>query len=197
MLATENFFYTARFLGLPERATIQELADAGERVCGAEWTRLKEAHLKDAAASEDETFAEDESSLARYCFSASLAVAQLSFGLKLPNVAKIRFSNAVGGKAVDWAMGAAIAFTAGAVDAEEEWLLGPVSGWGGDGWGYKRSARKYVRLAGLIGRARRECGVDRVVAAVAAREDGGAQDPREGAGVGQRGTAAAVGRDLR
>ena len=38
MLATENFFYTARFLGLPERATIQELADAGERVCGAEWT---------------------------------------------------------------------------------------------------------------------------------------------------------------
>ena len=69
--------------------------------------------------------------MARYCFSASLAVAQLTFGLKLPNVAKIRFSNAVGGKAVDWAMGAAIAFTAGAVDAEEEWLLGPVSGWGG------------------------------------------------------------------
>ena len=131
MLATENFFYTARFLGLPERATIQELADAGERVCGAEWSRLKEVHLKDQAASEDETFAEDESSLARYCFSASLAVAQLSFGLKLPNVAKIRFSNAVGGKAVDWAMGAAIAFTAGAVEHEEEWLLGPVSRWGG------------------------------------------------------------------
>jgi len=109
MLATENFFYTARFLGLPERATIQELADAGERVCGAEWSRLKDVHLKDPASSEDETFAEDESSLARYCFSASLAVAQLSFGLKLPNVAKIRFSNAVWGKAVDWAMGAAIA----------------------------------------------------------------------------------------
>ena len=51
MLATENFYYTARFLGLPERATIQELADAGERVCGAEWSRLKDAHLKDPAAS--------------------------------------------------------------------------------------------------------------------------------------------------
>ena len=197
MLATENFFYTARFLGLPERATIQELADAGERVCGAEWTRLKEAHLKDPAASEDETFAEDESSLARYCFSASLAVAQLTFGLKLPNVAKIRFSNAVGGKAVDWAMGAAIAFTAGAVDAEEEWLLGPVSGWGGTDGGINAILfglfDSRVLAVGLVA----SVGVDRVVAAVAAREDGGAQDPREGTGVGQRGTAAAVGRDLR
>ena len=45
MLATENFFYTARFLGLPERATIAQMAGAGERVCGAEWRSLVAAHL--------------------------------------------------------------------------------------------------------------------------------------------------------
>ncbi|ACO66814.1 predicted protein [Micromonas commoda] len=112
MLATENFFYTARFLGLPEQATIAQMAGAGERVCGAEWRSL------------DETFEEDESSLARYCFSSALIVAALVHGLKLPAQAKIRFSNSVGGKAVDWAMGAAIAFTASAVEREEEWLLG-------------------------------------------------------------------------
>ena len=128
MLATENFFYTARFLGLPERATIAQMAGAGERVCGAEWRSLVEAHLGANRAArgegEDETFEEDESSLARYCFSSSLIVAALSHGLKLPAQAKIRFSNSVGGKAVDWAMGAAIAFTASAVEREEEWLLG-------------------------------------------------------------------------
>ena len=68
---------------------------------------------------------------------------------------------------------------------------------GGDRWGYQRDIIRFVRLAGLGRWRRRECGVDRVVAAFAAREDGGAQDPREGTGVGQRGTAAAVGRDLR
>ena len=128
MLATENFFYTARFLGLPERATIAQMAGAGERVCGAEWRSLVAAHLGANRAArgegEDETFEEDESSLARYCFSSSLIVAALSHGLKLPAQAKIRFSNSVGGKAVDWAMGAAIAFTAAAVEREEEWLLG-------------------------------------------------------------------------
>ena len=131
MLATENFLLHRP---VPGSAGASDDSRAGGR--GRAGVRrgvdvAQGAHLKDPAASEDETFAEDESSLARYCFSASLAVAQLSFGLKLPKVAKIRFSNAVGGKAVDWAMGAAIAFTAGAVDAEEEWLLGPVSGWGG------------------------------------------------------------------
>ena len=80
---------------------------------------------------EDETFEEDESSLARYCFSSSLIVAALSHGLKLPAQAKIRFSNSVGGKAVDWAMGAAIAFTAAAVEREEEWLLGSGNRWTG------------------------------------------------------------------
>ena len=133
MLATENFFYTARFLGLPERATIAQMAGAGERVCryeGAEWRSLVAAHLganKRAARGEgdDETFEEDEASLARYCFSSSLIVAALSHGLKLPPQATIRFSNSVGGVAVDWAMGAAIAFTAAAVEREEEWLLGP------------------------------------------------------------------------
>lgn len=130
MLATENFFYTARFLGLPERATIAQMAGAGERVCGAEWRSLVAAHLganKRVARGEgdDETFEEDEASLARYCFSSSLIVAALSHGLKLPPRAKIRFSNSVGGVAVDWAMGAAIAFTAAAVEREEEWLLGP------------------------------------------------------------------------
>ena len=135
MLATENFFYTARFLGLPERATIAQMAGAGERVCGAEWRSLVAAHLGANRAArgegEDETFEEDESSLARYCFSSSLIVAALSHGLKLPAQAKIRFSNSVGGKAVDWAMGAAIAFTAAAVEREEEWLLGSGNRWTG------------------------------------------------------------------
>ena len=143
MLATENFFYTARFLGLPERATIAQMAGAGERVCGAEWRSLVAAHLGANRAArgegEDETFEEDESSLARYCFSSSLIVAALSHGLKLPAQAKIRFSNSVGGKAVDWAMGAAIAFTAAAVERKEEWLLGSGVRWKdafGDGVGF-------------------------------------------------------------
>ena len=128
MLATENFFYTARFLGLPERR--DDRADGGR---GGEGVRRGVAVAGGGAPGgeqggeregEDETFEEDESSLARYCFSSSLIVAALSHGLKLPAQAKIRFSNSVGGKAVDWAMGAAIAFTAAAVEREEEWLLG-------------------------------------------------------------------------
>ena len=116
-LATENFYYTTQFLRLPERATIADVAKAGEDVCASDWVRL---------AAERRLPEED---LLKYCFSASFIVAVLHDAMGIGLREEIQFSNSVEGTAVDWALGAAIAFAARS--AEEEG--GGVGGkWGAD-----------------------------------------------------------------
>ena len=95
---TENFFYTAQFLKLPERATIAQVAAAGAEVCASDWVRLvAERRLP-------------EEDLLKYCFSAAFMVAVLHDSMGMHMDTELHFSNSVAGTAVDWALGAAIAF---------------------------------------------------------------------------------------
>ncbi len=41
----ENFFYTAERLQLPEAASLDELAAAGERFCSLPWKQLEEIYV--------------------------------------------------------------------------------------------------------------------------------------------------------
>lgn len=105
-LATENFYYTAQFLRLPERATIADVARTGADVCASDWVRLSaERRLPDEE-------------LLKYCFSASFIVAALHDAMGIGMDEPITFSNSVEGTAVDWALGAAIAFAARSVEEE-------------------------------------------------------------------------------
>ena len=124
-LATENFHHAARFFRLPERATVADVAAAGEALCGAEWD--------DITRDRPETRARD---LLRYCFSASLIVATLhdAMGVPLRDESAVTFGDEVNGVPVDWAMGAAIAFAA----TSEE--VGAGKGGDGDGGATGRRA---------------------------------------------------------
>ena len=131
-LATENFHHAARFFRLPERATVADVAAAGEALCGAEWD--------DIVRDRPETRARD---LLRYCFSASLIVATLhdAMGVPLRDASALSFGDEVRGVPVDWAMGAAIAFAA----TSEE--VG--AGKGGDGDGGATGRRAVATAAAL------------------------------------------------
>ena len=124
-LATENFHHAARFFRLPERATVADVAAAGEALCGAEWD--------DITRDRPETRARE---LLRYCFSASLIVATLhdAMGVPLRDESAVTFGDEVNGVPVDWAMGAAIAFAA----TSEE--VGAGKGGDGDGGATGRRA---------------------------------------------------------
>ena len=100
---------------LPERATIADVAKAGSEVCASDWVRL---------AAERRLPEED---LLKYCFSASFIVAALHDAMGIGMEEELKFSNSVEGTAVDWALGAAIAFAARS--AEEE------GGGAGGKWG--------------------------------------------------------------
>ncbi|XP_042488663.1 probable apyrase 6 isoform X2 [Macadamia integrifolia] len=97
-LATENFFYTSKFFGLPPRAYLSDLMLAGERFCGEDWSKLKNKY---------NTLEEED--LQRYCFSSAYIVALLhdSLGIAL-NDDRISFANEVGDIPLDWALGAFI-----------------------------------------------------------------------------------------
>ena len=131
-LATENFHHAARFFRLPERATVADVAAAGEALCGAEWD--------DIVRDRPETRSRD---LLRYCFSASLIVATLhdAMGVPFRDASALSFGDEVHGVPVDWAMGAAIAFAA----TSEE--VG--AGKGGDGDGGATGRRAAATAAAL------------------------------------------------
>ncbi|KAI3429160.1 ATP-diphosphatase [Psidium guajava] len=108
-LATENFFYTSKFFGLPQKAVLSDLMLAGEHFCGEDWSVLKKRH-----------HSLNEEDLLRYCFSSAYIVAFLhdSLGIAL-NDDRIAFANQVGSVPLDWALGAFILQTTAAADAEK------------------------------------------------------------------------------
>ena len=104
----------ARFLGLPERATIAQMAGAGRGVRRGVAVAGGGAPGGEQGGErgEDETFEEDESSLARYCFSSSLIVAAVA-RFETPGAGKDSVQQQRREKAVDWAMGAASRYRRG------------------------------------------------------------------------------------
>ncbi|KAG9451315.1 hypothetical protein H6P81_011280 [Aristolochia fimbriata] len=92
-LATENFFYTSKFFGLPSTAFLSDLILAGQKFCEQDHRRNIK-HFQ-------------EGDLMHYCFSSAYIVALLHDGLGIAmNDDRIEFANEVGGIPIDWALGA-------------------------------------------------------------------------------------------
>ncbi|KAF5183941.1 Ectonucleoside triphosphate diphosphohydrolase [Thalictrum thalictroides] len=96
LLATENFFYTSKFFGLPSEAFLSDLMLAGQQFCGEEWSKLQKKY-----------HTVNEEDLQRYCFSSAYIVALLhdSLGIALDD-GRIGFANQVRDIPLDWALGA-------------------------------------------------------------------------------------------
>lgn len=96
--ATENFFYTSEFFGLPSSTSLEDVERAGRHYCGEDWKALQEKHK--GMESDD---------LLKYCFSTAYIVALLhdTLGVDM-NDDRIRFTNQVGDVPLDWALGALI-----------------------------------------------------------------------------------------
>ncbi|KAF1863567.1 hypothetical protein Lal_00030620 [Lupinus albus] len=107
-LATENFFYTAKFFGLGSRAYLSELMTAGQEFCGEDWLRLKKKY-----------HSHDEEELLQYCFSSAYIVALLhdSLGISVDDE-RVKVANQVGNIPLDWALGAFILQTTADADVQ-------------------------------------------------------------------------------
>lgn len=118
-LATENFFYTAKFFGLGPKRFLADLMMAGEQFCEEDWSRLKRKYNS-----------LDEEDLLRYCFSSAYIVALLhdSIGIALDDE-RVSFTNHVGGIPLDWALGAFIMHSVAelSTDRHHAWIATMVS----------------------------------------------------------------------
>ncbi|KAG6547500.1 hypothetical protein Mapa_010948 [Marchantia paleacea] len=96
--ATENFYYTSEFFGLPSTTSLAEMELAGQHYCGEDWKTLQQKHQ--GMKTED---------LLKYCFSTAYIVALLhdTLGVDMRDD-RVRFTNRVGEVPLDWALGALI-----------------------------------------------------------------------------------------
>ncbi|XP_009616750.1 putative apyrase 6 [Nicotiana tabacum] len=111
-LATENFFHTSKFFGLPPKAFLSDLMAAGKSFCEEDWSRLKSKY-----------HSLQEEDLHRYCFSSAYILALLhdSLGIGLDDD-RIGYANQVENIPLDWALGAFILQSTAESDKEH-------SGW--------------------------------------------------------------------
>ncbi|KAL6594019.1 hypothetical protein ACP70R_048920 [Stipagrostis hirtigluma subsp. patula] len=97
-LATENFYFTAKFFGLKLSSSLSDFALAGEQLCNQDLSSLRKMYPNNS----DEDFS-------RYCFSSAYIVALLHDSLGVPlDDTRIEYSNQVGDTQVEWALGAFI-----------------------------------------------------------------------------------------
>lgn len=97
-LATENFYFTSKFLGLKQSSSLSDFVLAGEQFCNTDLSTLRQKYPNQS----DEDFS-------RYCFSPAYIVALLHDSLGVPlDDKRIEYSNQVGGIQVEWALGAFI-----------------------------------------------------------------------------------------
>ncbi|KAL2653869.1 hypothetical protein R1flu_021997 [Riccia fluitans] len=96
--ATENFYYTSEFFGLPSTTSLAEMELAGQHFCGEDWLSLQQNHQ-----------GMDKEALLKYCFSTAYIVALLhdTLGVDMRDD-RLRFTNRVGEVPLDWALGALI-----------------------------------------------------------------------------------------
>ncbi|KAJ9549063.1 hypothetical protein OSB04_021606 [Centaurea solstitialis] len=113
-LATENFFHTSKFFGLSPRTFLSEMKVAGQKFCEDDWSNIKMKYPG---------FPEED--LHRYCFSSAYIVALLhhSLGIALDDD-RIGYANKVNDVPLDWALGAFILQSAGAMDVDRLYPTG-------------------------------------------------------------------------
>lgn len=97
-LAFSNYYHVWRFLGLPERASLQELRNATEHVCAMSRAELLVYNKETGQADADEV--DDICFRSAYVFN----VLQNGYGFQLDEY--ITAKNVVGGQKVGWALGA-------------------------------------------------------------------------------------------
>ncbi|GAA0184421.1 nucleotide phosphatase [Lithospermum erythrorhizon] len=114
LLATENFFHTSKFFGLPPKSFLSNLIIAGQQFCEEDWGNLKKKY-----------HSLDEEDLLHYCFSSAYIVALLhdSLGISLDDD-RIGYANQVQDIPLDWALGAFIMQSAAEIEFEHSRLLG-------------------------------------------------------------------------
>lgn len=97
-LATENFFHTSKFFGLPPELLLSDMMTAGQNFCENDWSSIRKKHPST-----------DDEDLLRICFSSAYMVALLhdSLGISL-NDTRIKYTNHVKNIPLDWALGAFI-----------------------------------------------------------------------------------------
>ncbi|KAL5722802.1 apyrase [Ranunculus cassubicifolius] len=128
LLATENFFHTSKFFGLPSKAILSDLMLAGEQFCGEDWLKLQKKYPS-----------LDQQDLLRYCFSSAYIVALLhdSLGIALDD-GRIGFANQVGDIPLDWALGAFIMQNMADLEREDnysaDWISALLSACWVQGW---------------------------------------------------------------
>jgi len=161
LAATENFYYVARALALPETSSPAELLSAASAFCSRDWRATARLAPSDPASLAQRPF------LWRYCFGGALAHALLGDVLRLPPGTPLTFANAVrrkgggatGGEEVglDWALGAAVLELSGLADAEAASAraaaaraLGQPGPSGGGGGGRGGSPRRVVVVFGAF-----------------------------------------------
>eukprot|EP00879_Flechtneria_rotunda_P017268 GHRR01018089.1.p1 GENE.GHRR01018089.1~~GHRR01018089.1.p1 ORF type:complete len:233 (+),score=83.20 GHRR01018089.1:157-855(+) len=108
-IGLDNFYYTARALGLPTHKpiSVDDIQSAAKTFCACSWAKLKAVHVRHGGA--------HESFISKVCFSSALIVGIMKDGLHIDESAPMLMaSNSVTtpeGKTVDvnWALGALIA----------------------------------------------------------------------------------------
>ncbi|GAA0152091.1 nucleotide phosphatase [Lithospermum erythrorhizon] len=114
LLATESFFHTSKFFGLPPKSFLSNLIIAGQQFCEEDWGNLKKKY-----------HSLEEEDLLHYCFSSAYIVALLhdSLGISLDDD-RIGYANQVQDIPLDWALGAFIMQSAAEIEFEHSRLLG-------------------------------------------------------------------------
>lgn len=117
-LATENFFHTSQFFGLAPKAVLSDLMEAGREFCEENWSNIRKKYSSLA-----------EEDLLHYCFSSAYIVALLHDSLEIAlDDTSIRYTNQVENIPLDWALGAFILQTTGAIDGGNHgWIASLIS----------------------------------------------------------------------
>ncbi|KNA22872.1 hypothetical protein SOVF_029810 [Spinacia oleracea] len=117
-LATENFFHTSQFFGLAPKAVLSDLMEAGQEFCKENWSSIRKKYSSLA-----------EEDLAHYCFSSAYIVALLHDSLDIAfDDTSIGYTNQVENIPLDWALGAFILQTTGAINgANSGWIASLIS----------------------------------------------------------------------
>lgn len=97
-LAFSNYYHVWQFLGLPKRASLQQLYDATQKVCQMSKSELVEFNKQTGKADVDE--------IDDICFRSAYVFSILRYGYRFDMEEYITATNVINGQKVGWALGA-------------------------------------------------------------------------------------------